>query len=324
MAEPSPSRSGSLPARKVVSARVNAQEKVIVVTGANTGIGFMTAVGLARHSAQIVMVCRNADRGTAAMKAIAQVASTPPLLFICDLSSRDSIYAVSAALHDRLSRIDVLINNAGAAFAKRELTVDGIERTFATNHLGPFLLTHLLLDLIRQSSAGRIVNLTAGIPVSRSSFFENLQGEKHYSQFSAYRSSKVGNILFTRELARRLQGSGITVNCVHPGPVRTDFTRKAGGPLLFVSRIVRPIMRSAETGARGPIYLATDPEVAAVTGAYFVNCRQRKGPGMTYDRLIAEKYWRISEELARLNTRATAAIRASPQDGSDGLSPAAS
>ena len=314
MAEPSPSRSGrALPPPKVVSARVNAQEKVIVITGANTGIGFMTAFGLAMRSAQIVMVCRNADRGTAAMKAIAQVASTPPLLFICDLSSRDSIYAVSAALYDRLSRIDVLINNAGAAFAKRELTVDGVERTFATNHLGPFLLTNLLLDLIRQSSAGRIVNLTAGIPVSRSSFFENLQGEKHYGQFSAYRSSKVGNILFTRELARRLQGSGITVNCVHPGPVRTDFTRKAGGPLLFMSRILRPIMKSSEAGARGPIYLATDPEVAAVTGGYFVNCKQRRGPGMTYDRPIAEKYWRISEQLTQLNTNAKAAMQSAAQ-----------
>ena len=314
MAEPSPSRNGrALPTRKVVSACVNAQEKVIVITGANTGIGFMTAFGLARHSAQIVMVCRNADRGTAAMKAIAQVASTPPLLFICDLSSRDSIYAVSAALHDRLSHIDVLINNAGAAFAKRELTVDGIERTFATNHLGPFLLTNLLLDLIRQSSAGRVVNLTAGIPVSRSSFLENLQGEKHYGQFSAYRSSKVGNILFTRELARRLQGSGITVNCVHPGPVRTDFTRKAGGPLLFMSRILRPIMKSSEAGARGPIYLATNPEVAAVTGGYFVNCRQRRGPRMTYDRLIAEKYWRISEQLTQLDTNAKAAMQSAAQ-----------
>jgi NAD(P)-dependent dehydrogenase (short-subunit alcohol dehydrogenase family) len=302
-----------MPPRNIVPDHVNAQGKVIVITGANAGIGFSAAFGLARQGAQIVMVCRNAERGAAAMKAIAQAASTPPLLFICDLSSRDSIYAVSAALYARLSRIDVLINNAGAAFAKRELTVDGIERTFATNHLGPFLLTHLLLDLIRQSSAGRIVNLTAGIPVSRSSFFENLQGEKHYGQFSAYRSSKVGNILFTRELARRLQGSGITVNCVHPGPVRTDFSRKAGGPLLSMSRILRLIMKSPEAGARGPIYLATDPQVAAVTGAYFVNCRQRSGPRMTHDRLIAEKYWQISEELTQLNTSAKATIRSASQ-----------
>jgi NAD(P)-dependent dehydrogenase (short-subunit alcohol dehydrogenase family)/cytochrome b561 len=285
------------------TAHSRAQGKVVVITGANAGIGFATAIGLAKQGAQIVMICRNADRGSAAMKAIAQVAHTPPLLLIGDLSSRTSVIEVSAALHDHLSRIDVLINNAGAAFAKRELTVDGIERTFATNHLGPFLLTNLLLDLIRKSPAGRIVNLTAGIPVSRSSFFENLQGEKHYGQFSAYTSSKVGNILFTYELARRLEGSGITVNCVHPGPVRTEFTRKAGGPLLFLSRALRPIMRSAEAGARGPIYLASDPEAAAVTGAYFVTCKQSKSPRMTYDRSLAARHWRISEELTLLKTR---------------------
>src|SRR5262249_15532004 len=151
---------------------------------------------LAAEGAEIVMICRDADRGKAAMEVIARAASTPPLLFIADLSSQHSIRELSVTLHKNLPRIDVLMNNAGAAFAKRELTVDGIERTFATNHLGPFLLTKLVLDLIRKSSAGRIVNLTAGIPVSRSSFFENLQGEKHYSQFKGYRSSKVSNILF--------------------------------------------------------------------------------------------------------------------------------
>jgi len=297
-------------AHPVTPAHLKAQGEVIVITGANAGIGFTTALGLAKQGAQIVMVCRNADRGNAAMKAIARVASAPPVLFIGDLSSRDSVRELSAALHNQLSRIDVLINNAGAAFAKRELTIDGIERTFATNHLGPFLLTNLVLDLIRKSSAGRIVNLTAGIPVSRFSFFENLQGEKHYGRFSAYRSSKVGNILFTYELARRLEGTGITVNCVHPGPVRTEFTRKAGGTLLFMSKVLRPIMRSPEVGARGPIYLAIDHETAGVTAAYFVNCKQRKSPGMTYDRSIAEKHWRISEELTLLNAVAKAAMRA--------------
>jgi NAD(P)-dependent dehydrogenase (short-subunit alcohol dehydrogenase family) len=172
------------------------------------------------------------------------------------------------------------------------------------------LLTNLVLDLIRKSSAGRIVNLTAGIPVSRSSFLENLQGEKRYSQFNAYRSSKIGNILFTYELARRLKGTGITVNCVHPGPVRTDFTRKAGGTLLFMSKIFGPIMKSPEAGARTPIYLATDNEVAGVSGGYFVNCKQRKSAGITYDRSIAEQHWRISEELTLLNSTGRAGVPA--------------
>jgi NAD(P)-dependent dehydrogenase (short-subunit alcohol dehydrogenase family) len=300
---------------QVAPAHLKAQGKVVVITGANAGIGFATALDLARQGAEIVMVCRNADRGNAAMKAVAQVASTPPLLFIADLSSQDSVRELSATLHKRLSRIDVLINNAGAAFAKREFTIDGIEKTFATNHLGPFLLTNLVLDLIRKSPAGRIVNLTAGIPVSRSSFLENLQGEKHYGQFSAYRSSKVGNILFTYELARRLEGTGITVTCVHPGPVKTEFTRKAGGTLAFMSKILRPIMASPEAGARGPIYLAIDPEVAGTTGAYFVNCKRRESAPITYDREIAAKHWRISEELTLLNAGAKAAMRApSPRE----------
>ena len=205
------------------------QSKIVVITGANAGIGFATALGLAKQGATIVLICRSAERGQAALKAVAEVSAATPKLFLAGLSSQEEIRELSARLHEQLPRIDVLINNVGAAFAKKEFTVDGIERTFALNHLAPFLLTNLVLDLIRQAPAGRIVNLTAGIPVSRKGFLDNLQGEKNYSQFAAYRSSKVGNILFTYELARRLEGTGITVNCVHPGPVKTEFTQKAGG-----------------------------------------------------------------------------------------------
>jgi len=283
--------------------------KVVVITGANAGIGFATALGLAKQGAEIGMVCRNTDRGNIAIKAVAEVASTPPLLFISDLSSQRSIRELSAALHQRLSRIDVLINNAGAAFAQRGFTIDGIERTFAINHLAPFLLSTLVLDLIRRSSEGRIVNVTAGIPVAAASFLENLQGERYYSQFNAYRSSKVSNILFTYELARRLQGTGVTVNCTHPGPVRTEFTQKAGGTLSLLSKIFRPIMKSPTVGARTPIYLAVDPEVAAVTGGYFVNCKQKKSARMTYDRTIAAKLWEMSEQLTSSNTPLSSDIR---------------
>ena len=277
-------------------------EKIIVVTGANAGIGFATACALARQGAGLVLVCRDPDRGKAALAAVGNLAVSPPRLLIADFARQSSVRELSRKLHEQLPRIDVLINNAGAAFARRELTTERIEKTFAVNHLAPFLLTNLVLDLIRRSPAGRIVNVTAGIPVSRSSFLENLQGEKHYSQFNAYRSSKVGNILFTYELARRLEGTGITVNCVHPGPLRTEFARKAGGALSIMSKIFRPIMRSPEVGARTLIYLAVDPEVAATTGGYFVNCKQKKSAGITYDRTIAAKHWRISEELTRLRS----------------------
>jgi NAD(P)-dependent dehydrogenase (short-subunit alcohol dehydrogenase family) len=135
---------------------------------------------------------------------------------------------------------------------------------------------------------------------------DNLQGEKSYGQFAAYRSSKIGNILFTYELARRLDGTGITVNCVHPGPVKTEFTTKAGGFLSVMSRILRPIMKSPEAGARTPIYLATAPEVARVTGGYFVNCKQKRTSAITYDLAIASKHWQISEKLTSMNSGAIA------------------
>ena len=280
------------------------QSKIIVITGANAGIGFATAMGLAKQAATIVLICRNDERGQAALKAIAEVAAATPLLFIADLSSQAEIRKLSARLHEQLPRIDVLINNVGAAFANREFTVDGIEKTFALNHLGPFLLTNLVLDLIHPSREGRVVNLTAGIPGSPRDFLENLQGEKSYHQFAAYRSSKIGNILFTYELARRLAGTGITVNCVHPGPVKTEFTEKAGGFLSRMSKILRLIMKSPEAGARTPIYLATAPEVAGITGAYFVNCKQKRTAAITYDRAVAARHWEISEDLTSLNAAA--------------------
>jgi retinol dehydrogenase 14 len=289
---------------QICGRRMNMKGKIVVITGANSGIGFATAKGLAICGATVVLICRSVERGGIASKAVAEVATAAaPTLFIADLSSQAEIRDLSARLHEQLPRIDVLINNVGAAFAKRELTVDGLEKTFALNHLAPFLLTNLVLDLIRQSSAGRIVNLTAGIP-GPANLLENLQGEKSYGQFAAYRSSKMGNILFTYELARRLDGTGITVNCVHPGPVKTEFTQKAGGVLRTMSILLRFIMKSPEAGARGPIYLASSDEVAGITGGYFVGRKQRRSTAMTYDRRLAAKHWEISEKLTGLRARA--------------------
>jgi NAD(P)-dependent dehydrogenase (short-subunit alcohol dehydrogenase family) len=279
---------------------MTSRNRTVVITGANAGIGFATAIGLAKQGATIVLICRSAERGRAAVKAVVGRGASGAKLVIADLSSQAAIRELSASLHEQLPRIDVLINNVGAAFAHRELTVDGLEKTFALNHLAPFLLTHLVLDLIQKSSQGRIVNLTAGMPASRHGFLDNLQGERSYGQFAAYRSSKIGNILFTYELARRLEGTGITVNCVHPGPVKTEFTRKAGGFLGTISKFLRPIMKSPDAGARGPIYLATSPEVACVTGAYFVSCKQKRSAAMTYDRELAVKHWEISRRLTGL------------------------
>jgi NAD(P)-dependent dehydrogenase (short-subunit alcohol dehydrogenase family) len=277
--------------------------KIVVITGANAGIGLATAVGLAKQGASVAMVCRKADRGDAAMRTVASVATgSAPRVFLAELSSQLAVRRLSEALHSELPRIDVLINNAAAGFARKEFSVDGIEKTLAVNHLAPFLLTNLVLDLTRKFPAGRIVNVTAGIPGSPpADFLGNLQGEKKYSVFNAYRLSKIGNILFTYELARRLAGTGITVNCLHPGPVETQFGQKAGGLLALLSRIFHPIMKSPEVGARTPIYLATSPEVANVTGGYFANCKPKKTARVTYDREIARKHWEISEKLTSLD-----------------------
>ena len=285
------------------------QSKVVVITGANAGIGFATAMGLAKQGATIVLVCRNRERGQAALRAVAEAGAATPLLFVADLSAQAEIRDLSAGLHEQLPRIDVLINNVGAAFANREFTVDGIEKTFALNHLAPFLLTNLVLDLIHKSQQGRIVTLTAGMPGSPRNFLDNLQGERSYHQFTAYRASKIGNILFTYELARRLGGTRITANCVHPGPVKTEFTKKAGGFLSRMSKILRFIMKSPEAGARTPIYLATSPEVAGTTGGYFVNGKQKRTAAITYDRAVAARHWEISENLTSLNAAGTAKWR---------------
>jgi NAD(P)-dependent dehydrogenase (short-subunit alcohol dehydrogenase family) len=281
---------------------MDAQGKVVVITGANAGIGLATALGLAKLGAAIAMVCRDADRGSAARKTVGGVATgLDPSLFLADLSSQTAIRRLSEDLHEQLPRIDVLINNAAAGFAKKDYTIDGIERTFAVNHLAPFLLTHLVLDLLHKSPAGRIVNVTAGIPgAPPADFLNNLQGERKYTAFGAYRLSKVGNILFTYELARRLEGTNMTVNCLHPGAIETQFGQKAGGMLAILSKIFHPIMRSPEVGARTPIYLATSPEVDQVTGSYFVNCKPKKTAPITYDRGIARKHWEISERLTSL------------------------
>ena len=195
--------------------------KSVLITGANSGIGFVTARELAKMGARVLMVCRDPVRGAQAQAAVATTATGPaPELLLADLSSQAAIHALGHDLHQRLAAIDVLVNNAGGIFAHREVTADGIERTFATNHLGPFLLTNLLLDLVRTGAGGRIVNV-ASESYSSKLDFDNLQGEKSYRFLSAYFRSKLENIIFTFDLAKRLHDAGVTVNCVSPGPSRT-------------------------------------------------------------------------------------------------------
>jgi NAD(P)-dependent dehydrogenase (short-subunit alcohol dehydrogenase family) len=278
------------------------QDKTVLVTGAGSGIGRAASRRLAELGAEVVMISRDPLRGAAARDEVAAGALGPEPIFIpADLSSQEAVRRLSAELHRRFDRIDVLINNAGTATNRRELTADGLERTLATNHLAPFLLTRLLLDLLEAAPAGRVVNVTSESHSSRLDF-ANLQGERHYNFFEAYARSKLANVLFTYELARRLQGTRVTANCYTPGPTATNFGRQAGGVMGLMSALVRmlaltPLGSSAAEGALPAVYLASAPEVAGLSGAYFERLRRARSKPITYDAAVAARLWSVSEAL---------------------------
>jgi len=274
--------------------------KTVLVTGANSGIGFVTAMELAKKGARILMVCRDATRGTQARSAVAEAASgEAPELLLADMSSQQAIRALADELRRRFSEIDVLINNAGGMFAERAFTVDGIERTFATNHLGPYLLTNLVLDLVRAGSAGRIINVAAEVYPSRLDF-DNLQGERSYGFLSAYFRSKLENIIFSLDLARRLKDTGVTVNCMSPGPARTRFGDNMTGLAGLLPRLAKRLMPSPAKGARTLIYLAAAPDVGSISGRFFLHQRARPTKPVTSDPQVAARLWRVSAELVGL------------------------
>ncbi len=274
-------------------------ERTVLVTGANSGVGFAAARNLAGQGARIVMVCRDRERGEQARAQLAEHASAaPPELLIADLSSQADVRALADAVRAQYERIDVLLNNAGAVFAKRELSVDGIEKTFATNHLAPFLLTNLLLDLLRSAPGGRVVTVASEI-YSRKLDFDNLQGERSYQFFKAYQRSKLCNVLFAYELARRLDGEGVTSNVVSPGPSKTGFGRDMTGlPLLF-TRVMKstPRFGTPENGARTLVYAASEPALADVSGRFFYKSKELRTKPITHDLATAARLWEISAEL---------------------------
>jgi len=274
--------------------------KIALITGANSGIGFVTAVELAKMGARVLMVCRDSERGARARAAVAKVASgSVPELLLADMSSQKSVRALADDVRERFDRIDVLINNAGGIFAKREFTADGIERTFATNHLGPFLLTNLLLDRVSAGTGGRIINVASESYPSKLDF-GNLQGEKSYGFLNAYFRSKLENIIFSLDLARRLQPSGVTVNCMSPGPTRTRFGDNMTGLAGLFPRIAKKLFSSPEKGARTLIHLASSPEMAGVSGRFFLRQRIRPTKPVTHDAEVAAQLWRVSAELVGL------------------------
>lgn len=283
------------------------QGKTVLITGANSGVGFAMAEALVRRGARLLMVCRDARRGAIAWESLMQAATcAAPVLMLADLSVQAQIRELSVDIHQRFPRIDVLINNAGGVFAKRELSVDGIEKTFATNHLAPFLLTSLLLDLVLAAPAGRIVNVTSELHGAKQEFLDDLQSERTYNFLRAYKYTKLGNILFTYELARRLAGGRVAVNCFSPGASRTRFgDNMTGLPALFplVMKRIPILFKDPEYGARTGVYLAAAPEAIGFTGRYFFRGRAVRSEPITYDREVAARLWDISSRLVGLGRR---------------------
>jgi retinol dehydrogenase-14 len=286
------------------------QGKVVLITGANSGVGLATARALAQMGACVLMVCRDGARGARAQAEVAGVATGPaPTLLLSDLSSQASIRVLVGDIRQQFRAIDVLVNNAAGIFAHRELSTDGIERTFATNHLGPFLLTNLVLDLLRTAADARIVNVAAEAYPSHLDF-DNLQGETSYGFLSAYFRSKLANIIFTFDLARRLQATGVSANCVSPGPTRTGFGDNMTGPAGLFPRLTKPFFPGPEKGARTMIYLASSPDLKGVSGRFFLRQRARHTKPVTRDAGVAEQLWRISAELVSLSSEPVAPRRA--------------
>jgi retinol dehydrogenase 14 len=273
----------------------------VLVTGASGGIGKATALGLARMGAHVTIVGRDRERTEAAARDIRDAAGVAVDVLIADLSSQAEVRRIAAEALQRLPRIDVLINNVGGYWNSRHVTADGLERTFAVNHLAPFLLTNLLLGRLTQSAPARVVTVSSNAHRTGRMDFDDLQGERSYSGSRAYDQSKLANVLFAYELARRLRGTGVTSNALHPGVVRTSFgADDPAGIQKFVVPLLRPFMKSPARGAATSIRLATAPELEGVTGGFFMNGKRTRSSKASYDESDATRLWRVSAELVGL------------------------
>lgn len=276
--------------------------RVCLVTGATSGIGKAAAEELARLGATVVVAGRNDEKCAATVDQIRQTTGSRSIEYLlADLSSQSGVRRLAQEFQGKYASLDVLVNNAGAIMLSRRHSVDNIELTFALNHLAYFLLTNLLMDRLRVSPAARVVNVSSGAHQGARIDFDDLQGRRRYNGLRAYGRSKLANLLFTYELARRLEGTSVTANALHPGLVGTNLLANNGliGPVLKFFLGLRGI--SPKEGARTVVYLASSPEVAGVTGQYYVKQKPVQSSSASYDTGAAQRLWEVSAELTGLS-----------------------
>jgi len=279
--------------------------KTVLITGGTAGIGRATAMGLATMGAHLGITGRDRGRTEEAAAEIRAASGGQVDVFVADLSSQPQVRRLADEVLQAYPRIDVLVNNVGGYWNTRQVTADGLERTFALNYLAPFLLTNLLLDRLKQSAPARVVTVASNAHTTGRIDFDDLQGERSYSGSRAYSQSKLGNVLFTYELARRLAASAVTADALHPGVVNTSFGAEDPGGVqrLFVP-FVRPFLKTPEQGAATSIHLASSPDLEQVSGRYFANSKPKRSSKASYDETAAARLWQVSAELVNLTATA--------------------
>jgi retinol dehydrogenase 14 len=279
--------------------------KTVLVTGGTGGIGRATALGLAALGAHLAITGRNRGRTEGAARAIRAAGGGRVDVFVADLSSQAEVRRLADEILGHLPRIDVLVNNVGGYWNTRHVTADGLERTFALNHLAPFLLTNLLVDRLKESAPARVVTVASNAQALGRIDFADLQGARSYSGARAYNQSKLANVLFTHELARRLPATAVTANALHPGVVSTSFgAEDPGGVQRLLVPFMRPFMKSPAQGAATSRHLASAPELARLTGRYFADSKLRRSSARSYDEADAARLWQVSAELVGLTEAA--------------------
>src|SRR3989475_5336511 len=285
-----------------VSDKMTMKDRVVMVTGANSGIGKSASIALAEKGGTVVMVERNKERVEAARSEIVTKSGNNSIeLLLAHLSSLESVRQLVAEFRKKYSKLHVLINNAGLFNQRRRLTTDGYENTFATNYLAPFLLTNLQLDQLKASAPSRIINVSSVGHYNGHINFDDLNLENDYGGWKAYGQSKLALVLFTHELAKKLQGTGVIVNAVHPGTVATNIWSRPLGPLGFIMALPKLFMTSPDQGAETIVYLASSPDAKGLNGEYLEKLKVKKSSNESYDEEIAQRLWDVSAKVTRLS-----------------------